>query len=219
MRSASPPAAWIFSTTQSPARRTSAKRAGSGLTLGIAMNSASSLIVSAGTAAQCSSFVGMRLSLACVVCAVALSLAGGAAAVETFPITGASIAKAKLGWTQAHYRSVLGAPARVDRLEGGLVRLAYPKRKLEVYLHGGRGVAIATWNRRYTDGAGIGPCAPIVDAQQAYDAHWTKLLGGPDVQLWQYRTLTFRIGKGKVLAVVLATNPYRLQIAGNTSDC
>jgi hypothetical protein len=181
------------------------------------MNSASSLIVSAGTAAQCSSFVSMRLAAACVLCF--LTLAGAAAAIETFPITGASIAKAKLGWTQAHYRSVLGAPGRVDHLEGGLVRLAYPKRKLEVYLHAGRGVAVATWNKRFTDGAGIGPCAPIVDAQQAYAARWVKLLGGPDLQLWEYRTLTFRIGKGKVLAVVLATKPYRLQIAGDTSDC
>src|SRR3954468_23598562 len=108
----------------------------------------------------------MRLTVAFALCSAALALASGAAAVETFPITGASIAKAKLGWTQAHYRSLLGAPGRVDRLEGGLVRLVYPRRKLEVYLHGGRGVAISTWNRRYTDGAGIGPCAPVVDAQQ-----------------------------------------------------
>jgi len=161
----------------------------------------------------------MRRIVVSLVAVSFVALAGGAAAVETFPITGASIAGAKLGWTQAHYRSVLGAPARVDHLEGGLVRLAYPGRKLEVYLHGGRGVAVSTWNRRFTDGAGIGPCSRIVDAQQAYGARWVKLLGGPDLQLWQYRTLTFRIGKAKVLAVVLATKPYRLQIAGNTSDC
>lgn len=148
-----------------------------------------------------------------------LALVGGAAAVEAFPITGTSIAGAKLGWTQARYRTVLGAPGRVDRLEGGLVRLAYPGRRLEVYLHGGRGVAVSTWNRRFTDGAGIGPCSRIVDAQEAYGAHWVKLAGGPGLQLWQHRTLTFRIGKGKVLAVVLATKAYRLQIAGNTSDC
>jgi hypothetical protein len=180
------------------------------------MNSASSLIVSAGTAAQCSSFAPVRLSVTAL---CFFALVGGAAAVETFLITGTSIAGAKLGWTQAHYRTVLGAPGRVDRLEGGLVRLAYPGRKLEVYLHGGRGVAVSTWNRRFTDGAGIGPCSRIVDAQQAYGARWVKLAGGPDLQLWQYRTLTFRIGKGKVLAVVLATKSYRLPIAGNTSDC
>src|SRR3954471_1276821 len=152
------------STTQSAARSTSPNRDGSGLTLWIAINSASSLIVASVTAAQSSSLAAMRrvVFLLCV----ALVAAGAAGAVETFPITGASIAKAKLGWTQAHYRSLLGAPGRVDRLEGGLVRLVYPRRKLEVYLHGGRGVAISTWNRRYTDGAGIGPCAPVVDAQQ-----------------------------------------------------
>lgn len=150
---------------------------------------------------------------------VALVLAGSAVAIETFPITGASIAKAHLGWTQARYRTVLGAPARIDRLQGGMTRLAYPGRKLEVYLHAGRGVAISTWNRRYTDGAGIGPCSRIVDAQQTFGTHWVKLLGGPSLQLWQYRTLTYRIGKGKVLAVVLATKPYRVQIAGNTNDC
>jgi hypothetical protein len=161
----------------------------------------------------------MRLTVAFVLCSAALALASGAAAVETFPITGASIAKAKLGWTEAHYRSMLGAPGHVDQLEGGLVRLAYPGRKLEVYLHGGHGVAVATWNRRYSDGAGIGPCARIVDAQQAYGARWVKLFGGPALQLWQYRTLTFRLGKGKILAVVLATKAYRLQIAGNTADC
>ena len=148
-----------------------------------------------------------------------LIAAGTAGAIETFPITGASIAKAKLGWTQAHYRAVLGKPGRIDRLEGGLTRLAYPGRQLEVYVHAGRGVAVATWNRRYTDGAGIGPCAPIEAAQSTYGARWVKLTGGPNLALWEYRTLTFRIGKGKVLAVVLATKPYRLQIAGNTSDC
>jgi hypothetical protein len=148
-----------------------------------------------------------------------LVLCAAARAVESFPITGVSIAKAHLGWTQARYGAVLGKPARIDHLEGGLTRLAYPGRKLEVYLHAGRGVAVATWNRRYSDGAGIGPCAPIVDAQQAYGARWIKLTGGPDLQLWQYGTLTDRIGKGKILAVVLATKPYRLQIAGNTSDC
>ena len=148
----------------------------------------------------------------------ALVLTGTALAVETFPITGASIAGAKLGWTRAQYQAKLGAPGRVDHLESGLTRLLYPKRKLEVYLHG-KGVAIATWNKRYTDGAGIGPCSPIVDAQNTFGARWVKLLGGPDLQIWEYRTLTYRIGKGKVLAVVLATKPYRVQIAGNTRDC
>jgi hypothetical protein len=150
---------------------------------------------------------------------VALAAAGGAAAVETFPITGASIAGAKLGWTRAHYQTVLGKPGRVDQLEGGLTRLAYPARKLEVYLHAGHGVAVATWNKRYTNGAGIGPCSRIVDAQAAFGTRWVKLAGGPALALWEYRTLTFRVGKGKVLAVVLAAKAYRLQIAGNTSEC
>src|SRR5205814_948490 len=128
----------------------------------------------------------------------------------SFPITGSSIGGARLGWTRAGYVGKLGRPTRVDQLEGALTRLSYGKRKLEIYLHAGKGVAIATWNRRYTDGAGIGPCSPIGDAQQAFGARWTKLIGGPDLQLWEYRTLTYRIGKGKVLAVVLATKPYRL---------
>jgi hypothetical protein len=148
-----------------------------------------------------------------------LVLVGSAAAIETFPITGASIGKARLGWTRAHYQAVLGKPGRVDRLEGGLTRLTYPGRKLEVYLRTGRGVAVATWNRRYTDGAGIGPCAPLADAQATYGANWVKLTGGPNLALWQYRTLTFRVGKGKVLAVVLATKRYGRQVAGNTTDC
>jgi hypothetical protein len=151
--------------------------------------------------------------------ALGLVLAGSALAVESWPISGGSIAGASLGWTSAHYRAKLGAPSRVDRLEGGLTRLVYRKRKVEVYLHAGRGVALSTWNRTYTDGAGIGPCGKIVDAQAAYGARWVKLTGGPDLALWQYRTLTFRIGKGKILAVVLAKPAYRLQIAGNTSDC
>jgi hypothetical protein len=149
----------------------------------------------------------------------ALALAESAAAVETFPITGVSIANARLGSTSSQYQHLLGRATRVDQLEGGLVRLTFASRKLEVYLHGGKGVAIATWNKRYTDGAGIGPCARIVDAQKAFGAHWVKLTGGPDLALWQQRTLTYRVGKGKVLAVVLATKPYRLQIAGNTRDC
>jgi hypothetical protein len=157
-----------------------------------------------------------RIALAA---ALALVVVGSAAAIETFPITGASIAKAKLGWTRAHYRAVLGKPGRVDQLEGGLTRLVYRTRKLEVYLHAGRGVAVATWNKRYTDGAGIGPCAPLADARATFGSHWVKLTGGPSLALWQYRTLTYRVGKGKVLAVVLATKKYRLQIAGNTSDC
>ena len=111
-------------------------------------------------------------------------------------------------------------------MDGRLTRLVYGKRKLEVYLHAGKGVALATWNRRYTDGAGIGPCSPIdgvlraiIAGEKAYSVHWVKLLDGPNVQLWQHGTLTYRIGKRKILAVVLARKPYRLQIAGNTSDC
>src|SRR4051812_22235900 len=153
-------------TTQSAARRTSSKRAGSGLTLGIAMNSASSLIVASVTAAKCSSLAAMRRVAALVL--LALVVAGPAAAIETFPITGASIAKAKLGWTGFQYKAALGTPSRLDMLEGGVARMTFASRKLEVYLHGGKGVAIATWNRRYTDGAGIGPCSPIVDAQKAF---------------------------------------------------
>ena len=150
---------------------------------------------------------------------VALAVAAPAAAIETFPITGASIAKAKLGWKGFQYRATLGKPSRLDMLEGGVVRMTFAARKVEVYLHAGKGVAIATWNRRYTDGAGIGPCSPIVDAQKTFGARWVKLTGGPNLALWQYRTLTYPIAKGKVLAVVLATKPYRLQIAGNTRDC
>src|SRR3954454_11592560 len=116
------------------------------------MNSASSLIVASDTAAQSSSLRAMRCPA--LVLVVALVAVGSAAATETFPITGGSIARAKLGWTRAHYDAALDKPARVDRLETGLTRLAYPGRKLEVHLQAGRGVAVATWNRRYTDGAG-----------------------------------------------------------------
>jgi hypothetical protein len=150
---------------------------------------------------------------------LALAAAGAAAAVETWPITGASIAQAKLGWTRTHYQATLGKAGHVDLLEGGLTRLTYPQRKLEVYLHDGRGVALATWSRRNTDGAGIGPCSRLEDARATYGTHWQKLTGGPDLALWEYRNLTFRVGRGKVLAVVLAAKRYRLQIAGNTHDC
>jgi hypothetical protein len=159
----------------------------------------------------------MRQLLAALL--VALVVPGAVLAIETWPITGASIAGAKLGWTRAQYDAKLGKPGRVDQLELGVTRLVYAKRKLEVYLHARRGVGIATWNRRHSDGAGIGPCAPLADARATYGTNWKKLTGGPSLALWHYRTLTFRVGKGKVLAVVLATKPYRLLVAGNTNDC
>jgi hypothetical protein len=157
---------------------------------------------------------------------LALVAAGSATAIETFPITGASIGGAKLGWTRAHYQTVLGKPRRVDQLEGGLTRLAYPGRELEVYLQGGRGVAVATWNRHYRNSARLGPCAPldavlnaIIAGEKGYDVHWKRLLAGRDVQIYQHETLTYRVNKHTILAVALATKPYRLQVAGNTSDC
>src|SRR4051812_22235883 len=107
-------------TTQSAARRTSSKRAGSGLTLGIAMNSASSLIVASVTAAKGSSLGAMRRVAALVL--LALVVAGPAAAIETFPITGASIAKGKLGCTGFHYKAALGTPRRLDMLARALGR-------------------------------------------------------------------------------------------------
>jgi hypothetical protein len=166
--------------------------------------------------------------LACAAGAVSLLFVGvflGAAAdAATRPslITQTSIGGATLGGTARDYSRVLGAPDFRTTLAGGLVRLTFTGGDLQVFLSGGRGVAVLTSSNRLHTADGIGPCVDVSRLRRVYGrrlvAH--KTAHQPTASAFTSGHLSFATPSRTVAAVLLARAPEKyLALLLNSSSC
>lgn len=155
--------------------------------------------------------------------AAALALAGAAAASEGFPISQTTIGGAAPGLSKQRYRALLG-PQRAgeDHLEGGLVRLTFPRRKTEVYFRvdGNAGIGVVTWNGAWRDAAGIGPCSPVADLKAAYAGklHVAARVAGKAVA-YRLGRLVYGAEGRTVGSVMLATAALPVAAVLNSEEC
>ena len=159
--------------------------------------------------------------------AMLLSLAGfaGAAAGAAHPsdlITQTSIGGATLGGTARDYARVLGSPDFTTTMPGALVRLTFAHGELQVFLRGGRGVAILTPSDKLRTAQGAGPC---VETSQLKRLYGRRLVGHkrahqPNVVAVSVGNLVFATPSRKVAAVLLARTPAKyLALLLNSSAC
>ena len=152
--------------------------------------------------------------------ALALALAAPAAAVERYPIEPSAIGGVKVGATAAQAKAKLGA-ARVDHLEGGLMRLVFAKARTEVYFKEGgtKALGVVTWNKGYATAAGIGPCSPVADLKAAYAGKVKPFKSGGAVVAYRFGNLTFTAEGKTVGAVMLSAGGLSPFVALNATEC
>jgi hypothetical protein len=137
-------------------------------------------------------------------------------------ITQTSIGGATLGGTARDYTRVLGTPDFRTRLPGALLRLTFAGGELQVFLHGGRGVAILTSSDKLRTAEGVGPC---VDTSRLRRVYGRRLVGlkpahRPTAVAFNLRHLVFATPSRTVAAVLLTRTPSRyLTLLLNSSGC
>jgi hypothetical protein len=162
-----------------------------------------------------------------VATAIALSLAAfvGAAAGGTNPanlITQTSIGGATLGGTARDYTHTFGSPDFRTRLPGALVRLTFSGGELQVFLHGGRGVAILTSSDKLRTAEGVGPCVNTSRLRRVYGRRLVghKPAHRPTAVAFNLRNLVFATPSRTVAAVLLTRTPSKyLTLLLNSSAC
>ena len=140
-----------------------------------------------------------------------------ASAQKAIDITPSYIAGAELGWTKAKYKQLLGTP-RVDQLEGGLTRLVFAKRKVSVYLKGGKGIAITTWSKVLVDEEGITPCSSVGELKAAWGAKLKPFKFGGAIAAYRRSTLLYAVEDGRVDVIMLGPAA-RNFVALNETGC
>jgi hypothetical protein len=160
----------------------------------------------------------MRLITATTIAALAaasVALAGG-----SHLITQKSIGKGKLGQSRSAYKTVYGKPKSVDKLEGGLTRLNYP-RHVAVYFKPGKnsGRYIVTSGASFKTAKGVGPCSTAATVKSAYPSALKVSLAGGEYAYRLGTKLWFEIESAKVAAVALGTKKQAAWIASNTLAC
>lgn len=157
-----------------------------------------------------------RLLIALVL--VVAAAVPGAFAAKAIDITPDYIAGAHLGWKQPQYRAALG-PLTIDRLELGYTRLT-ARSGVQVYLRGGKGVAIATWSKHLVDQYGITPCASVSALEAAYGSRLKPALFNSKLAGYRSGPLLFATeGSGRIKAIMLAGLPKYDFIAYNSREC
>lgn len=149
---------------------------------------------------------------------VTLVLVPAAAAYERYGIEPTAIDRATLGLTAAEYRKLLGV-APLEQLQGSYQRLTFPKRKVSVYLRGGKGMAIVTWNKQLGAASGAAPCLPTAELKSIYGSKLVPLKALGQVVGYRYGNLSFMVIGGKVRNVILTRIPSALQLALNSEIC
>lgn len=136
-------------------------------------------------------------------------------------ITQTAIAGAVLGKPSSYYRAAFGRPWRLDRLEGGLERLSFPQRNLDVYFRSGgkTAIGIVTWSIRLRTSGGVGPCSTIADLHRAYDPNLVPFRQGGRLLAYRLGALRFTTSKGRVGAVQLSRAPLTVFAALNSPAC
>ncbi len=136
-------------------------------------------------------------------------------------ITQTQIAGAALGKQAPYYRAAFGRPWRRDRLEGGLERLSFPQRALDVYFRSGHkaAVGIVTWSIRLRTREGIGPCASLAALRSAYGSRIVAFRRSGKVRAYRLGQLWFALASGRVAAVQLSRKPLTVFTALNSPAC
>jgi len=151
---------------------------------------------------------------------LALAVPAATSAAVSPRISQSEIAGVQPGMTRAEVRAVLERRGRLDRLEGGLTRLAYPQLRVEVYFRDGRDAAVdvLTWGERYRTAKRIGPCSSELDLRAAYGSLRRTVLPGGEVA-YHLGRLVFDVRNGRVLAVVLGRGTATPYLAANSLGC
>jgi len=144
------------------------------------------------------------LALLAALCAGVLPAAAGGGA----SITQTSVKGASLGQTKAYYRARYGAPGRLDRLQDGLERLAFPALRIEIYFRpkqSARAVGILTWSPNLKTVHGVGPCSTLAALKNAYGNRLPRVQFAGKIVAYRLGKLSFITeGRARVLVVQLS---------------
>lgn len=162
----------------------------------------------------------MKRSSVAIAWIIAFALVPAAGAFERFPIEPGAIGGVKVGATTAQAKAKLGA-ARVDHLEGGLMRLVFAKARTEVYFKEGgtKALGVVTWNKAYRTAAGLGPCSPVADLKAAYAGKLKPFRLGGVVVAYRLGNLTFTAEGARVGDVMLSAGGLKAYVALNATEC
>src|SRR4051794_35423600 len=108
------------------------------------------------------------IAMALTVAASALLVCTAGAADRSNRITQTSIGGVTLGGSPSDYTRTLGSPDFTTRMPGSLVRMTFAGGRIQVFLRGGRGVAIMTASDQLRTAQGVGPCVRLARLRQAY---------------------------------------------------
>lgn len=152
--------------------------------------------------------------------ALALALAAAAGAFERFPIEPSAIGGVKVGATAAQAKAKLGA-ARVDHLEGGLMRFVFAKARTEVYFREGgtNALGVVTWNKAFRTAAGLGPCSRVADLRAAYAGKLKPFRFGGVVVAYRLGNLMFTAEGARLGDVMLSAGGLTAYVALNATEC
>ena len=132
-------------------------------------------------------------------------LAAAVASALVAPTIGTyGIGGAPLGKSRQFYRAHFAKPVVVEQLEGGLMRLTFPKLRLQVYFkHDGVGaIGILTWNRKFHTAKGIGPCSSLADLRHAYGSQLKPFRFAGTIAAYRLGNLWFTTKAGQTVGVV-----------------
>lgn len=144
------------------------------------------------------------------------------AAQRSDRITQMTIGGVPLGATARNYSSALGAPDFSTRLPGALVRMTFAGGRIQVFLRGGRGVAILTASSQLRTVQGVGPCTGAAHLRRAYGRRLVayRRAHQPTAVAFRIGHLVFATPAGRVGAVLLTRAPSRyLALLLNSSSC
>jgi hypothetical protein len=131
-----------------------------------------------------------------------------------------AVGSAPLGLRRAAYVRRLGRVSYTTRLPGGLRRLTFGRREIDVYLsRTGRGVAILTSEEEYRTKAGVGPCSSLRSLKRAYRRRLAVKRQARSIVAYRLGRLVFAVPAHRVGVVMLASPQFPVTIAVNAGQC
>jgi hypothetical protein len=162
----------------------------------------------------------MRIAIA--LAAALVCTAPLASAQKAIDIAPSYIAGIHLGASQAHARTLMTKPVRLDRLEDGYLRYVSTRQKLESYFRSGtKGVAVVTtWNRQLKTDEQIGPCSTVAALKRAYGSRLVPFRQGGRIVAYRLGPLIFTVEGGKRVGVVaLGRGQQAVYVALSATEC